>query len=486
MFAVLILALAVGDAVTEAGTAYREALDAVKAENYEGAIQLLSGAIQRVGEETDVLKYRDSTARRLLPYYPYYEWGCTRELQAKKETSILTRRDLLKDAVTRLGQTRHPDGPRLLEDVKKQLAEVEKAIALDGSFASTKTKIEVLGTGERFEEALKQLDEATRIYPARQKEIADLRASLLERQKAVEKKYEQVLFQRLGDVVLADPIVAGESIQGFLKAAQIPADTVAKPGPAFGWLQRFMELCEKSLETTRKSADLSAAEINAIAEPFEALGLDAFAAGVSPGFRAARHIAHSVRLAKLNRIASGAEDVIDTQTVDAIVGAAAKTAEKAADGVAKLPESDSMAKTLEADVPARQKQLDDLSKQIHAGAKERARLTAPIVVAETSLSDGNTLGDVKKLAEVIAALAELESEANFGTLTNRLRARALLSHGIAEAYLAFLEGNPAARVIDRCRLPAWRAYGFDRKVDDRWAGKLSPKMLKILEQIKPQ
>jgi len=486
MSLVLILALLTGDPVTEAGTAYRQALEAVESENYEGAIQLLSGALQRVGEESDQLKYRDNVARRRHSYYPYYEWACARELQAQREASIFTRRDLLKDAVGRLAQTKHPDAPQKLESVKKKLEEVEKAIALDGSFSSTKTRIEVLGTGERFEEALQQIEEASKAYLTRDKEIRDLRISLKERQRVVERRYEQTLIQRLSDVLLTDPIVAGESISGILKSAQIPAEAVAKPGPAFVWLARFLDLWESSRESASKSAELSAEKINALAESFELLALEALTSNVSPGFRSARYIAHSVRLSRLNRIGTGAEDVIDTQTVDAIALAAAKTAERAAAGVSKLPETDSMAKTLEADVPARQKAVDDLATQIRAGAKERARLTEPIVTAEASLSNGEMLGDVKALAKVVTDLATLESEGNFGTLTNRLRARALMTHGMAEAMLAFLEGDLREKVITRCRLFAWRAYGFDPNVEARWAGKLSPKMIDLLNSIKPE
>ncbi len=100
MFLSLILALMTGDPVTEAGTAYRQALEAVESENYEGAIQLLSGALQRVGEESDQLKYRDSTARRLHSYYPYYEWACARQLQAQREQSIFTRPDRNRDGMS--------------------------------------------------------------------------------------------------------------------------------------------------------------------------------------------------------------------------------------------------------------------------------------------------------------------------------------------------------------------------------------------------
>jgi len=70
------------------------------------------------------------------------------------------------------------------------------------------------------------------------------------------------------------------------------------------------------------------------------------------------------------------------------------------------------------------------------------------------------------------------------TLTNRLRARALMAHALAEATLGFLEGQEERRVIDRCRVPAWRAYVFDPKVDERWSGRLSPKLLKVLEEVR--
>jgi hypothetical protein len=61
-----------------------------------------------------------------------------------------------------------------------------------------------------------------------------------------------------------------------------------------------------------------------------------------------------------------------------------------------------------------------------------------------------------------------------------------MAHAIAEATLAFLEGDAQPQVVERCRLPAWRAYGFDRKIEERWNSKLSPRLLKVLDQIKPQ
>jgi hypothetical protein len=487
MWGVLILALAAGDAVSEAGASYRRALEELETERYEEAVQLLRDAVQRVGSESDELKYRDSVARRRHSYYPYFEWARARQLQARREPSIFNRRDLLKDALSKLSQTKHPEATQLTEEVKTDLEAVEKAIELDGSFASAKTRIEVLGTGERFEEALQQLDGAAKSFITRQKEIADLRNSLKERQIALERRYEQLLAQRLGDVALTDPVAAGESVAGILKPAMPPKDAIAKPGLPFQWLSRFIELWDKQLETARRAGDLSAEEINAMSGAFEAVALDALQSRMPPGFRAARHIAHALRMAKLNRIATGSEDTIDTKTAAVVVQYALQTSARAADGLSKVvPEGDTDLKSLENDVPTRQKAIEDLGKKIVDGDKERTRLTAPIVMAETSLADGQFLGDAEALAKLKNTLFELESEANFGTLTNRLRARALLAHAVAEAMLAFLEGNPPARVLDRCRTPAWRAFGFDPKVDVRWAGKLSPKLLKILEESRPK
>jgi hypothetical protein len=486
MLALLLSVICAADPVTEAGMAYRQALDALGGEKYEEAVQFLRGALQKLGEESDSLKYRDGIARRRHAYYPYYEWARARQLQAKQETSIFTRRDLLKEALSRLSQTRHPEAAARVDEVKLELEVVEKAIALDGSFSSVKTRIEVLGTGERFEEALQQLNRAAESFLGRRKELEELRTSLVERQAALERRYEKVLEQRLGDLILSDPVAGGESIAGILKPAQIPPDAVAKPGPPFTWLRKFMDLWDKNLDVARRSRELTGEEANAVAGSFDALAVESLTSGVPAGFRAARHVAHAIRVAKLGRIAEGTEDVVDVGTAGVVVTSATSMSARAAEIVAGLPQADPNSKALQTDVQARRKQIDDLSQKILAGAKERARLTAPIVAAEASLADGGTLGDVAALAKLKNDLFELESEATFGTLTARLRARALMAHALAEATLGFLEGNPLSRVVDRCRVPAWRAYGFDPKVDARWSARLSPKLLKVLDAIRPQ
>ena len=64
-----VLLLSVGDPVSEAGTAYRQAQQALEADKYEEAVTLLRGALQQVGAEADTLKYRDDASRRRRRYY---------------------------------------------------------------------------------------------------------------------------------------------------------------------------------------------------------------------------------------------------------------------------------------------------------------------------------------------------------------------------------------------------------------------------------
>jgi hypothetical protein len=191
-------------------------------------------------------------------------------------------------------------------------------------------------------------------------------------------------------------------------------------------------------------------------------------------------------MAKLRDIATGSEDVIDLATTAAVIKSLNEGLRSAREVLARSSVSGDARKRLEADLAGQEKQASDIDKLIQAGSKERQRLTAPILTAETALQNGETLGNMDQLKKMKDDLFELESEANFGTLTSRLRARALFAHAIAEATVAFMEGNLPERVEERCRVPAWRAFGFDTQIEARWKDKLSPKLQKVLDKIKPR
>lgn len=484
-FLVLMAWCGAGDAVAEAGTAYRQAREAVTAEKYEEAVQLLRTAIQQVGEESDQLKYRDDNVRRRHAYFPYYEWGRARLLQSAQEASIYNQRDLIQDAIGRLGQSRHPEASVRLEEAKSRMNLVKEAIALDASFNGVKTGIEVLGSGERFTEAFRQIDDATSRFKGRKKDLEEVRLALKEKQAAVVKRYEQLLTQRLSDIVLMDPLTAGDSIAPLLKPAMVPPTVIEHGGPVFDWAQKFLEEWEKRAEGIRRSPELPGAQVIAAADALDAAGLSALALNLPAGYRACRHLAQAGRLGKLREIATGNEDVLDVKTTALVVASAQESNKRAAGAISGVAEKEAQ-ELLEREYAAGEKLLSDVDKKIQAGAKERARLTGPILLAEEALVNGETVGDMAALTTLRNELFELESEATFGTLTGRLRARAMFAHGIVEAMLAFLEGKKPEEATERARLPAWRAYGFDPKVDARWLSKLSPKLHKVFDAIRPQ
>ncbi|HVR84123.1 MAG TPA: hypothetical protein VMU54_07420 [Planctomycetota bacterium] len=481
----LILALETGDGVAEAGSSYRQAKEALQAERYEEAVTLLRSALQLVGEESEQLKYRDDSSRRRHEYFPYYEWGRARLFQSQTESSVFTQRDLLADAVSHLSQSRHPEASVRLEEAKGKLSVVQEAIALDGSFSAAKTKIEVLGTNERFVEAFKEHASAVGKYKTRLKELDEVLAALKIKQTATIQRYEGQLAQRLSDVLLMDPVTRGETIAPLLRSALLPVQVSESSGPTFQWASRFIDLWEKEAEQVKTAASLPGDKVIQAADAFDAAGLEALGINLPAGFRAARHLAQTIRMGKLRDIATGSEDVLDLRTAESVVRSSTEASGRGQEASEKQPQKD-VRETLQNDLGTQARQVDDLAKAIRAGDKERQRLTAPIVEAETQLHDGDLLGSVAALGKIQSNLDQLSTEANFGTLTPSLRARALFAKALAAATEAYLSAKSDAEAMEAARVPATRAYGFDPKVDGRWASRMSTKLEKLFGKFKPQ
>lgn len=481
-----IMLLAGGDAVAEAGSAYRQAREALDAEQYEQAVGLLKTAIQQVGEENDQLKYRDDVSRRRHTYYPYYEWGRARLLQSRLEASIYTQRDQLQDAVGRLGQSRHPGSAVLLDEAKAKLKDVTEAIALDGSFNAAKTEIDVLGTNERYVEAYDKHKAAAAKYKARVKELDETLATLKLKQAASVSKFQANVVQRLRDVLLVDPVTRGETIVPMIESVMVPETVIEaeKSGPTFDWAKKFMALWKKEEKTVKAAATLPGEAVIKSADAFDALGQEALAINLPAGFRAARHLAQTARVAKLRDIVAGAEDVLDTKTADTVV-ASSKAALAKGVSAAKAQADNDTKDTLLRDLGTQESDVNKLATAISDGSKRRAALTAPIVAAEGQLLDGDVLGDVVQLRKLSQDMESLSSSADFSTLTNRLRARAFFAKAIAASMAAYLDAKPEAEAMEAARVAVTRAYGFDPKVDVRWAGRLSTKMTELFKKLKP-
>jgi hypothetical protein len=370
-----------------------------------------------------------------------------------------------------------------MEEAKSKLTVVQEAIALDGSFNAVKTKIEVNGTNERFVEAFKEHREAAAKFKTRLKELDEVLVTLKAKQAAAIQRYLGQLSQRLSDLLLMDPVTRGEAIVPLLTPALVPLEVTEQPGPAFDWAARFIALWEKEADTVKRAATLPAAKVIATADAFDAAGLEALTLPLPAGFRAARHLAQTTRVGKLRDVANGAEDVLDTKTADAVLRSSEEASKKGREAAGKISEKAAQ-DTLLNDLGVQEKQVNDLAKSIRDGAKERERLTAPIVVAEGQLQDGEVVGDVAALGKIQQDLDQLVGEATFGTLTARLRARAFFGRALAAATEAYLVGKPEADVMEAARVSATRAYGFDDKVDERWATHLSPKLVELFKKFK--
>jgi hypothetical protein len=483
MLSIILVLVLGGDPVAEAGGAYRAAREAIDSDKPDQAVELLRTAIQQMGEESELVKYRDDTSRRRHSYYPYYELGRARMMQVRTEASIFTQRDMLQDAVSRLGQSKHPLAPALLEEAKAKLADVAEVIKLDSSFNAAKTAIEVLGTGERYVEAFEKHAVAVTKYKGRAKELEEVRLALKEKQAISIKRYADLLAQRLSDVVLVDVATRGDSIVPMLQPALVPKEVTEQGGPAFDWAQRFMDLWKAKQSTVQAAATLPGETVIATADLFDAAGLEALSLNLPSGLRAARHLAQTTRVGKLRDIAVGAEDVLDTKTADAVLKSSTDASGRADAAAAKVSEKN-MKDTLLNDLGAQQKQIRDLAAAIAKGAKDRERLTAPIVEAEQMLQDGDTIGDVPALLKLQQTLEQLLSDELFGTLTPRLRARALFAKGLAASMEKYLSGRSEAEVMEAARVAVTKAYGFDAKVDERWSGRLSTKLVTLFGKFK--
>src|SRR5262249_44082738 len=237
-----------------------------------------------------------------------------------------------------------------------------EAIAADSSFSSVKTKIEVLGNGEKYIDAFQEHTKATAKYKTRLKELEEIRLVLKEKQVATLKRYEELLAQRLNDVVLIDPATRGETIVPMIKPALVPESVTDQPGPTFLWATKFMALWEKEADTVKKAASLPGEKVIATADAFDEAGLEALKLDLPSGFRAARHPAQTTRVGQLREIAAGSDDVIDTKTAGAVTGSSTAASKKGADAAAGLEKDQK--DTLLNDLATQDRQVNDLAKNI--------------------------------------------------------------------------------------------------------------------------
>ncbi len=471
--------LALGDAA-QAGAAYREGLEEIRKSRFDAAVAKFREAVQHEAAETDKLQYRDNQGRQSHEYYPQYEWARARILQAEGEAPPERKREFLQEAILHLGLTKHPQAAARLGEAKARLAEAEKLLSTSAPdpfaapFAALRRKVEELCARKEFEAAFRAVEAEGKLFEARPRDREDLLNVVRNGQKVVLDGHAGILALSLRNLSSTDPTGRPEAVLPLLTPARVPPAVQRAPGEPFRWLEQFVSLYEREKEGVGKAASLGTTEAVRIAEAFEGSAELALLAGSIPGFRAARWVARSVRLARPGR-EDGAAVLDSWERAAARWGADLR--KRLDDPSSAIPKEEIRAYLAE-DLAADLRRIQEIRGEIDRRAKARALALEAADRAERSLSEA----DAAALAKAAGELAAVESGPSFVDLPADLRARALYARALVELVSGFLDARPAEKVQDL----VLRARAADPKVDAAWRGRLSPRLQAALDRIGPR
>lgn len=449
ILAAMVLAVAADEA--QAGAAYKEAIEAVRVGRYEEAVSRLQEAIRHEPRETDRLQYRDREGRHTEAYYPHYVWSQARALQARGETGLARRRELLREAITHLDLTRHPKAAAMLDTVKAELAEIEKTAATpttaDESIVALRRRIEGLCDQEKFVEAARAAAAEKALLDRFPAEGPHLRQTIENHRNAVVARYARSLDLALETVAAAPALDQPEAIPRLLEPWLLPPSVSESPERRFVWLKEFLATVKAQLPATTLVS----------AKAFEASASKGQEAGLPSGTRAASAIAQAVRLRALAACR-------DDARLEALL----------ADCEEAFRRSD--AKTRPDSYGARLKEIRERLRERTALRDDLARWVRR---AEGAFADRATMADPQALLAIVRELSPLEECAAWTEAAAGLRARGLFARALLEVVAALLEGEPPPQVSAGVKA----ARALDPDVDLPWKSRLSPKLQRWLDQI---
>jgi hypothetical protein len=426
--------------------------------------------------------------------------------QAQAEAGPYVKRERLQAVVRHLGLTVHP-GARddlaasiaALEALEKAIAAAEAA-AVPPEVAQLRGRIDRLCEASDFEGALVELTNATDLLRRYEKARADILASIRNRQRAALQNYETILVSRLDSISRTDPTYEAEVVLPLLKPARVPPEITKDPAPRFRWLNEFCALYEKELDFVRGSATLDLERLLPSAAAFDALAKRAMEIDLFNGFRAARNMAHSMRMSRLKDLAASA-DKPDSNLPGNVAFRESSARLLEASDVAKVEEdlaarlasgtspAEDLKKYVETDLPYQKRQIEAVRgkfREVTVAWERRVSAEAAAKEAEDALVTPGRMSNPDEVRKIGQALSQLESLAYFETLPPGLRARVLYARAVSEAVTAFLDAEPPARAAERCRGDLLRATGLDAGVQKPWqeSGRLSPRLSALFEQIR--
>jgi tetratricopeptide (TPR) repeat protein len=460
----LLVLLAARDDTAQAGTAYREAVDAVNQARYEDAVAKLQEAIRFEPRETERLQYRDKEGRQLHAYHPHFVWSQARVLQARAEKSPARQRQLYREAITHLDLTSHPQAAALLDTAKKELTEVEKLApppTADTLVDAVRREVGELCDQERFVDALRLIPLKKDVLDPVPGSDARLIEMIQGHRKTVLDRYERNLSLGLETIAVTPPLEKLESVPLLLLPTLPPATVIEKPEGRFAWLQEFLALYQKELALLRNPAAATLEDLQRSAREFEQSACAALAAGSLPGFRAALNVGHSLRTSRLRELSSGRDDVALGRL---------------------LTDSDQSLRELRKALPEKEGGvLAPFAERLRAAREGlqlrdagRARLQAWPGRAEQAF--GPAMADPDALKALAREASALQDHPAWPAAPAGTRARVLFDSAVIEAIAALLDGDALSGLPEQTSSKLRAASRLDPAVRAPWKGRLSPKL----------
>lgn len=501
------LAALLGDAAP-AGAAYTRGLQKLEEQKFDEAVADLEEALRNEPLESPALRYRNEAGRHRHAYFPLYALGLARVHQANRETLPYVKRERLQAALALFAKTAHAEGARRLPGLQKTLEDLEKSIAeaeanaVPPELTALKAKVDRLCEAADFEGALGEIQKGEALLQRYEKVKKDLLGSTRNRQAATVRNYDSILTSRLDSISRTDPTYEADVVLPLLKPARIPEEVVRAPAARFLWLGEFCEVYEKHLESVKGAPGLEAAPLILSAEAFETLARKALEIDLITGFRSSRNVAHSMRMARLREWAAAADQAESALPGSPLFKSSTARLLEACDASRLRTESDLAARSSagtsipeelrkyrDIELAYQKRQTDTVRGRIlelTVAFERRVAAETQSVAAETRITTPEVLSNPEECRKTGQALTAFESQAWFETLPAPQRARILFARAVTEGTASFLEAEPVARVTERCRADLLKAFALDPKVQERWtqAGRLSPRLVRIFEQIR--
>jgi hypothetical protein len=460
----LLVLLAARDDTALAGTAYREAVEAVRQARYDDAVAKLQEAIRYEPRETERLQYRDKEGRQLHAYHPHFVWSQARVLQARAEKTPARQRQLYREALTHLDLTSHPQAAALVDTARMELAEVEKIApppSPEAQLDPLRRQIRELCDQEKFVDALRLLPQRKEILDQVPGADARLIETIHGHRKTVLERYERNLALGLETVAVTSPLEKPEAIPLLLLPALPPATVTEKPEGRFAWLQDFLETYRKEIPLLRNPAAAPVEDLVRSARAFEGSARAARTVESPAGFRAAVNVAQTIRASRLGELSSGKDD--------AVLARLLTDSETALRDLRKLLPANEVGVLAPFD-----ERLKGFRDGLQVREQGRARLQAWPSRAEKTFAA--SMADADALKTLAREASSLQDHPAWAGASAGTRARVLFDSAVLEAVAALLEGDALSGLPERTTSNLRLAKSLDPGVRAAWQGRLSPKL----------